>query len=100
MPRQRAEQERQEFLANLRVAVLRLASDDDQPPLAVLLWYGYRPGGTISCFTERLGRKARTSRLIQKPGVLSLSAQRDGGRRRSGTPRGVRVSSWQLNLGG
>jgi nitroimidazol reductase NimA-like FMN-containing flavoprotein (pyridoxamine 5'-phosphate oxidase superfamily) len=77
VPRQMTEQERQEFLAEPRVGVLSVASDDDRPPLTVPLWYGYRPGGNITFFTGTQGRKARKTRLIEKAGVLSLSVQRE-----------------------
>ncbi|MDQ3966307.1 MAG: pyridoxamine 5'-phosphate oxidase family protein [Actinomycetota bacterium] len=77
MPRQMTETERQEFLAETRVAVLSVASDDDRPPLTVPVWYGYRLGGNISFFTGTQGRKARKTRLIEKAGVLSLSVQRE-----------------------
>jgi nitroimidazol reductase NimA-like FMN-containing flavoprotein (pyridoxamine 5'-phosphate oxidase superfamily) len=77
MPRRMTEQERQEFLAEPRVGVLSVASDDDRPPLTVPLWYGYEPGGNISFFTGTQGRKACKTRLIEKAGVLSLSVQRE-----------------------
>ena len=77
MPRQMTEQERQEFLADLHVAVLSVASDDERPPLVVPVWYDYQPRGNISFFTGTQGRKARKTRLIQKAGVLSLSVQRE-----------------------
>src|SRR5215216_6859343 len=77
MPRQMTPQERQEFLAEPHVGVLSVASDDDRPPLTVPLWYGYRPGGNISCFTATQGRKARKTGLIRKVGVLSLCVQRE-----------------------
>ena len=77
MPRRMTDQERQEFLAEPHVGVLSVASDDDRPPLTVLVWYGYRPGGNVSFFTGTQGRKARKTRLIQKAGVLSLSVQRE-----------------------
>ncbi len=77
MPRALTEQERQEFLADLHIAVLSVASDTDRPPLTMPLWYGYQPGGDISFFTGTQGRKARKTRLIQKAGVLSLSVQRE-----------------------
>ena len=77
MPRQMTEQERQEFLAEPRVAVLSVATDNDRPPLTVPLWYGYEPGGNISFFTGTQGRKARKTRLIQRAGVLSLLVQRE-----------------------
>jgi nitroimidazol reductase NimA-like FMN-containing flavoprotein (pyridoxamine 5'-phosphate oxidase superfamily) len=71
------EQERQEFLAGLHVAVLSVASDGGRPPLTVPIWYGYQPGGNISFFTGTQGQKARKTRLIQRAGVLSLSVQRE-----------------------
>lgn len=77
MPRQMTEQERQEFLAEPRVGVLSVASDDDRPPLTVPVWYGYQPGGSLTFFTGTQGRRARKTRLIEKAGVLSLSVQRE-----------------------
>jgi uncharacterized protein len=77
MPRPMTEQERQEFLAGLHVAVLSVASDGGRPPLTVPIWYGYQPGGNISFFTGTQGQKARKTRLIQRAGVLSLSVQRE-----------------------
>jgi hypothetical protein len=70
------EHERQTFLAEPRVGVVCVASDDDRPPLAVPVWYGYQPGGMLTFFTGTFGRKARKTRLIHKAGVLSLSVQR------------------------
>src|SRR3712207_8404502 len=77
MTRPMSEQERQEFLAEPHVGVVSVASDDDRPPLAVPVWYGYRPGGNISFFTGTQGRKARKTRLIRRAGALSLSVQRE-----------------------
>src|SRR5919198_5863520 len=77
MPRAMTLQERQEFLADRRIAVLSVASDSDRPPLAVPVWYSYQPGGNLSFFTGTQGRKARKSRLIQKAGVLSLTVQHE-----------------------
>jgi nitroimidazol reductase NimA-like FMN-containing flavoprotein (pyridoxamine 5'-phosphate oxidase superfamily) len=77
MPRPLTEQERQAFLAEPRVGVMSVASDDDRPPLTVPVWYGYRPGGNITFFTGTQGRPARKTRLIRKAGVVSLSVQRD-----------------------
>jgi nitroimidazol reductase NimA-like FMN-containing flavoprotein (pyridoxamine 5'-phosphate oxidase superfamily) len=67
----------QAFLAEPRVGVLSIASDDGRPPLTVPLWYGYQPGGTLSFFTGTGGHKARKTRLIQKAGVVSLCVQQD-----------------------
>jgi nitroimidazol reductase NimA-like FMN-containing flavoprotein (pyridoxamine 5'-phosphate oxidase superfamily) len=71
------EKERQEFLAEPRVGVLSVASDDDRPPLTVPVWYGYEPGDNVSFFTGTQGRRARKTGLIEKAGVLSLSVQRE-----------------------
>lgn len=77
MPRRMTEKERQEFLADLHVGVLSVASGDDRPPLTVPLWYGYEPGGDVTFFTGTQGRKARKTGFIEKAGVLSLSVQRE-----------------------
>ena len=77
MPRRMTENERQEFLAEPRIGVLSVASDDGRPPLTVPIWYGYRPGGDISFFTGTQGRKARKTGLIRKAGVLSFSVQHE-----------------------
>jgi nitroimidazol reductase NimA-like FMN-containing flavoprotein (pyridoxamine 5'-phosphate oxidase superfamily) len=77
VPRPLTVQERQEFLADLHVAVLSVASDSDRPPLTIPVWYSYQPGGNLTFFTGSQGRKTRKTRLIQKAGVLSLSVQRD-----------------------
>ncbi|WP_424186549.1 pyridoxamine 5'-phosphate oxidase family protein [Actinokineospora sp. G85] len=65
--------EREQFLAEPRVAVLSIPSDDDRPPSTLPTWYAYTPGGTLTVIT-RAGR--RKSRLIRKAGVVSLSVQR------------------------
>jgi nitroimidazol reductase NimA-like FMN-containing flavoprotein (pyridoxamine 5'-phosphate oxidase superfamily) len=69
------EHESQAFLAEPRVGVLSVASDDDRPPHTVPVWYGYQPGGMLTFFTGTFGRKARKTRLIEKAGVVSLSVQ-------------------------
>ena len=77
MTRQMTEKERQEFLAETRVGVLSVASDDGRPPLTVPVWYGYEPGGDLTFFTGTQGRKARKTGLIRRAGVLSLTVQRE-----------------------
>ena len=77
MPRQLTQQEREQFLADVHVAVLGVANDSGRPPLTVPVWYGYRPGGDLTFFTGSQGRRARKSRLIEKAGVLSLSVQHE-----------------------
>lgn len=74
MSRPMTEQEREEFLAGLHVAVLSVARDDARPPLTVPVFYGYQPGGDISFFS---GSHARKTPLIRKAGVLSLTVQRE-----------------------
>jgi nitroimidazol reductase NimA-like FMN-containing flavoprotein (pyridoxamine 5'-phosphate oxidase superfamily) len=70
-------QERETFLNAPHVGVVSVARDDDRPPLAVPIWYGYQPGGIFTIFTGTFGRKARKTELIQQAGVLSLSVQRE-----------------------
>ena len=70
------EQESQAFLAEPRVGVLTVASDDARPPLAVPIWYHYEPGGDVTFFTGTQGRRARKTRLIERHGVVSLCVQR------------------------
>lgn len=77
MPRQLTAQEREQFLADLHVGVLSVASDSARPPLTVPVWYGYVPGGNLTFFTGTGGRKARKTRLLQQDGVLSLTVQRE-----------------------
>jgi nitroimidazol reductase NimA-like FMN-containing flavoprotein (pyridoxamine 5'-phosphate oxidase superfamily) len=75
--RQMTEPEREAFLAEPRVGVLSVASDDERPPLTVPVWYGYEPGGELTFFTGTQGRKARKTRLIERAGVVSVSVQHD-----------------------
>ncbi len=74
---QLSEHDREAFLAEPHIGVLSVASDGDRPPLAVPIWYGYEPGGTISFFTGTQGRRARKTRLIENAGVASLTVQKD-----------------------
>jgi nitroimidazol reductase NimA-like FMN-containing flavoprotein (pyridoxamine 5'-phosphate oxidase superfamily) len=71
------EQEREAFLAEPRVAVLSLASNDERPPLAFPVWYGYRPGGQITYYTHRTEPKSRKLRLLHEGSVVSLCVQRE-----------------------
>jgi PPOX class probable F420-dependent enzyme len=65
-------QEREDFLAEVRVAVVTVAQDNGRAPLAVPLWYGYQPGGEITLITPRSSRKAE---LIRTAGRVSLCVQ-------------------------
>jgi nitroimidazol reductase NimA-like FMN-containing flavoprotein (pyridoxamine 5'-phosphate oxidase superfamily) len=77
MPRTLTEQEREAFLAEPHVAVMSLPSDDERPPLAFPVWYGYRPGGLITYYTHRGEPKSRKLRLIRVGSVVSLCVQRE-----------------------
>ncbi len=70
--------EREEFLAEPRVAVLAVSADDDgRPPLTVPVWYHYAPGGAVTFFTGTQGRRAAKSALIDAAGVLTVSVQQE-----------------------
>ena len=64
------------FLAEPRIGVLSVASDDGRPPLAVPVWHHYEPGGELTFFTGTQGRTARKTRLIEKAGVVSFTVQK------------------------
>jgi nitroimidazol reductase NimA-like FMN-containing flavoprotein (pyridoxamine 5'-phosphate oxidase superfamily) len=64
--------EREAFLAEVHVAVVTVADDDGRGPLAIPLWYDYRPGGEIVLVTDGNSRKAQ---LIRKAGRVTVCAQ-------------------------
>ncbi len=64
--------EREQFLAQVHVGVLAVAAAGGRAPLAVPVWYSYRPGGEISVITARDSRKAAA---IRAAGRLSICAQ-------------------------
>jgi PPOX class probable F420-dependent enzyme len=63
--------EREEFLAGVHIAVLAVAREDG-PPLVTPVWYRYSPGGDIELNTARDSEKAR---LLTAAGRASLCAQ-------------------------
>jgi PPOX class probable F420-dependent enzyme len=65
-------EEREEFLADVHVGVLSVASGDGSGPLTVPVWYSYQPGGTVNLST---GRGTRKARAISAAGRFSLCAQ-------------------------
>jgi uncharacterized protein len=69
-----SETERQEFLADLHVAVLSVAATNGRPPASVPIWYDYTPGGNIRVNTGAGSRKAK---LIEQAGVVTLVVQRE-----------------------
>ncbi len=77
MPRRLTEQEQQEFLADMHIAVLSLPSDDARPPLAFPIWYGCEPGGEITYYTHRSEPKSRKLRLLHEGSAVSLVVQRE-----------------------
>lgn len=77
MARSLTEPECQAFLAEPRIGVLSVVSDDERPPLTIPIWYSYDPGGEIAILTGTQGRAVRKTRLIQRAGVLSLLVQQD-----------------------
>ena len=77
MARSMTEPECQTFLAEPRVGVISVASDDGRPPLTIPIWYDYQPGGNITILTGTQGRTVRKTRLIEQAGVVSLLVQVD-----------------------
>ncbi|MEO1060801.1 MAG: pyridoxamine 5'-phosphate oxidase family protein [Actinomycetota bacterium] len=67
------EHEREEFLAGVHVGVLAVERADG-PPLAVPVWYGYRPGGAVEVLTSAASLKGR---LTAAAGRASLCAQQE-----------------------
>lgn len=64
--------EREAFLADVHVAVVTVADDSGRGPLAVPLWYDYRPGGEIVLITDRASRKTE---LIRRAGRVTVCTQ-------------------------
>lgn len=69
--------EREQFLAEPRVGIVCIASDDGRPPAAVPVWYAYEPGGMLRFFTGSAEGKNRKTRLIERARALSFSVQHD-----------------------
>jgi hypothetical protein len=67
--------ERERFLAEPRVGVISIASDDGRPPLTAPVWYAYRAGGDLRFFTGTQGRAARKTALLEKAGRFSFCVQ-------------------------
>ncbi|MEV1044111.1 pyridoxamine 5'-phosphate oxidase family protein [Streptomyces sp. NPDC049916] len=67
-------EEREQFLAEPRVAALSVAArDSDRAPLSVPIWYQYAPGGDVWIMTGRTSRKAE---LIGAAGRFTLLVER------------------------
>ncbi|MBX7453022.1 pyridoxamine 5'-phosphate oxidase family protein [Mycolicibacterium sp. 3033] len=67
------DEERQQFLTDLHVGVLSVATSDGRPPASVPIWYDY-VDGLIRITTGASSRKAR---LIRDAGALTLVVQRE-----------------------
>ncbi|GCD95897.1 pyridoxamine 5'-phosphate oxidase family protein [Embleya hyalina] len=65
-------EERDAFLAEPHVAVLSVTAEAGRAPLAVPIWYEYRPGGLVTVITSPGLRKVR---LIEEAGRFALCAQ-------------------------
>ncbi|WP_344858181.1 pyridoxamine 5'-phosphate oxidase family protein [Amycolatopsis ultiminotia] len=68
------EHEQQEFLAAKHIGVLAVRRRNG-PPLAVPMWYGYRPGGDVLLWTD--GEDTLKGRLIKKNGAFTLVVQNE-----------------------
>ena len=66
-------EEREQFLAEPRVAALAVAAGPDRGPFTLPIWYQYEPGGEAWVLTEAGSRKAR---LIEAAGRFSLMVER------------------------
>lgn len=65
--------EREQFLAEPRVAALSVWAGPGRGPLTVPIWYQYTPGGEAWVLTSPDSRKAR---LIERAGRFSLMVER------------------------
>jgi nitroimidazol reductase NimA-like FMN-containing flavoprotein (pyridoxamine 5'-phosphate oxidase superfamily) len=65
--------EREQFLAEPRVAALSVAAGADRGPLTVPVWYQYAPGGEAWVISPV---DARKTRLIEAAGRFTLMVER------------------------
>src|SRR4051794_24036975 len=68
-----SQDDREQFLAEPRVAALSVYAGDTRGPLVVPIWYQYAPGGEPWILTAPASRKAR---LIEANGFFSLMVER------------------------
>ncbi|MCB0947866.1 MAG: pyridoxamine 5'-phosphate oxidase [Mycobacterium sp.] len=64
-------EEREQYLAGVHVGVIAVERAD-RAPLAVPIWYGYRPGGEVLLWTESESMKHK---LIRDAGRFTITAQ-------------------------
>lgn len=67
-------EEREAFLAGVRIGVLSVADTDGRGPITVPLWYSYEPGGELWFIT---GSKSRKAERIRETGRVSLCVHND-----------------------
>ena len=65
--------EREQFLAEPRVAALSVSAGADRAPLTVPMWFQYTPGGSPWILT---GLGSRKHRLIEAAGRFTLMVER------------------------
>ncbi|WP_205390346.1 pyridoxamine 5'-phosphate oxidase family protein [Mycolicibacterium hippocampi] len=63
--------EREQYLADVHVGVIAVERPD-RAPLAVPIWYGYRPGGEVLLWTESDSVKHK---LIREAGRFAITVQ-------------------------
>ena len=66
-------EEREAFLADVRVGILSL-NQEGRGPLTAPVWYGYEPGGDVQVVIERTSRKGK---LLEEGQRISLCAQNE-----------------------
>ncbi|MDH6489361.1 pyridoxamine 5'-phosphate oxidase family protein [Streptomyces sp. SAI-127] len=66
-------EQREQFLAEPHIAALAVDAGEGRAPLAVPIWYQYKPGGDIWIMT---GRDSRKHELIRAAGRFSLLVER------------------------
>jgi hypothetical protein len=67
--------EREAFRAEVHVAVVTVADDDGRGPLAIPLWYDYRPGGEINPQRSAAIRPCRAGGRPESVPARCLSVQ-------------------------
>jgi nitroimidazol reductase NimA-like FMN-containing flavoprotein (pyridoxamine 5'-phosphate oxidase superfamily) len=66
-------EEREAFLADVRVGILSI-NQEGRGPLTVPVWFGYEPGGDVQVVTERASRKGE---LLEEGRRISLCVQEE-----------------------
>ncbi len=64
-------EERQAFLAEVRVGIISI-SEEGRGPLSVPVWYNYLPGGDVHIWT---GASTRKAKLLSKTSRISFCVQ-------------------------